>query len=335
MDSIFISIAACKEKFLAQTVKSAISNAHSPELLYFGISNMVIDDEDFLSDPVFELSNVNYIETKQKTPMGTGFGRMTASLMFDKKHKYLLQIDAHTIFEKNWDLILKKYYNQLLDLCDKPIISLAPQFWAENENSEPILFDKPENIVDPYSLETEATNPTLRIVVNYDSNNDKHDGDFENYAFIDGVHHEWQDNEDFVEHGLISAACVFSDFNIIREIMHDPINTFDGDQINFAFRAGTRGYRMFSVKKCFLWTKTKFRHGELISDYDWRLCERSDIRSHYLLESKTFQSKLFNGDYIGYWGAPDKESILEYDQKIGVKLSDFFKKEDLKIEWTT
>jgi hypothetical protein len=331
MDSIFVSIAACKEKFLAQTVQSAISNAHSPELLYFGISNMVVDDEDFLSDPVFQLPNVNYVETKHKTPLGIGFGRMAASLMFDRQHKYMLQIDAHTIFEKNWDLMLKNYYTKLLSICDKPIISLSPQFWAENKELKPILFDNPDKIVDPYNFETESTNPTLNIAINNNSNNERHHGEFKNYAFIDGSHYEWKEDEDFVEHGLISAACVFADFNIVREVMHDPINTFDGDQINFSFRAGTRGYRMFSVKKSFLWTKTKFRDGKLISDYDWRLCPKSNIISYYSIYSKMFQTKIFSGEYTGYWGAQSSDSIKEYSDKIKINLSDYFKREDLDI----
>ena len=110
MDSIFISIASCKELFLIQTIKSAMLNASNPDNIYFGICNMVVDDEDFLTDEVFKLENINLIETKHISPLGTGIGRMLASLMHDKEHKYFLQVDAHTIFVKGWDTILKNQY---------------------------------------------------------------------------------------------------------------------------------------------------------------------------------------------------------------------------------
>lgn len=330
MDTIFISIAACKEKFLAQTIKSAILNAKNPELLYFGICNMVIDDEDFLSDPVFERPNVNYVETKHKSPLGTGFGRMNASLMFDREHRYLFQVDAHTIFNQNWDETLKKYYNQLLDVCDKPIISIAPQMWAEDDQGRPMLFDNKEYTVNPYILNHEATNPTLTLRENFNLNGLRHPSDFKNYLFIDGLHYDWKKDEDFVEHGLVFAACMFSDFSLVREVMHDPLNPWDGDQINFTLRVATRGYRMFSVKKCFMWTKNKFRNGSLISEYDWRRCEGSPVKGYNDKNSNILQTDIFTGSYTGYWGAPSKESILEYEKKMSVVLSDYFNINNLK-----
>ena len=147
METIFISIASCKEEFLVQTIKSAILNADSPELLYFGISNMVIDDRDFVSDPIFNQTNINCLEVKYSEALGTGFGRMTASLMHDKKHTYLLQVDAQNVFEKGWDTIIKKYYNDILKICDKPIISTSPQRWIEGKNKEVILFENSYHII--------------------------------------------------------------------------------------------------------------------------------------------------------------------------------------------
>ena len=154
METIFISIASCKEEFLAQTIKSAISNADNPELLYFGITNMVIDQRDFVSDPVFDQPNVNCLEVKFKGSLGTGFGRMTASLMANQEHTYLLQVDAQNIFEKNWDTELKNYYKDILKVCEKPIISASPRRWIDGPNKEVCLNEEDGLVVDPYNFKT-------------------------------------------------------------------------------------------------------------------------------------------------------------------------------------
>jgi hypothetical protein len=330
MDTIFISIAACKEEFLAQTIKSAISNAKNPELLYFGICNMVIDEEDFLSDEVFDLPNVNLLEVKCKEPLGTGFGRMSASLMFDREHKYLFQIDAHTIFENNWDVILKDYYNKLLEICEKPIITSSLQMWAESSDNEVMLFDDNRFIVDPYNFKTDFNNPTLGIMKNKDLSGRTVKSFFNDYAFIEGKHHDWKDNEFFHEHSLIFAACMFADFSMNREVMHDPLNTWDGDQTNMSLRAASRGYRMFAVKKSFIWTKNKMRDGELISQYDWRVPEIKKQRVAYQIFSTKFQIDMFNGKYFGYWGSKDSESLNKFTKQINFNFADIFKNSNTK-----
>lgn len=324
MGTIFVSIASCKEEFLVQTIKSAISNAQHPELIYFGISNMVIDNKDFLVDPIFDMPNIKYVETKHKEPLGTGFGRMAASLMHDREHDYLLQVDAQNIFEKGWDVILKNYYKKLLTVCDKPIISTSPQRWVEGSNGEVFLFEKNNKSIDPYDFKTDHTFSSIGIKI-VSKKNELNDGTFDEYAYIDGVHHDWSDDEDFTEHGLIFGSFMFASFSFIRDVMHDPTNPWDGDQINLSFRAGTRGYRMFAIKDCLIWSKDKFtRNGDLISSDDWRLVEKKEVGLFNAQKSKQIQRDIFSGNYIGYWGAPTKESIKEYYSKIGIELSKFF-----------
>lgn len=325
VDTIFISIAACKEEFLVQTIKSAMLNAKNPELLYFGIANMVIDEEDFLNDPIFNKSNINYVEIKHKEPLGTGFGRMTCSLMIDRSHKYYLQVDSHTIFEKNWDEILKEYYIKLLDICKKPIITTVPPMWTPGPNKEVVLhhyFGKDEE-VDPYNFKTDKTNCSLEIKIKNQKNPLKNNKDME-YAYVDWMDYEWENDDVFHEHSLICAAFVFTDFNYAREIMHDPLNPWNGDQVNMSFRAGTRGYRMFTVKDCFLWSKDGSKGFSDGPKYNWRKKASGKIRNFYFPHSSEFQSKIFSGEYLGYWGAPDKRSIEEYNKRIGIDLSKYF-----------
>ena len=318
METIFISIASCKEEFLVQTIKSAIYNSDNPELLYFGISNMVIDNQDFVCDPIFDQLNIKCLEIKFNEALGTGFGRMTASLMADRDHTYLLQVDAQNIFEKGWDTELKSHYNELLKVCDKPIISVSPQRWIEGPDKEVHLFEEDGPVVNPYNFKTIQTFSSLGIKIA--ENNSRCE-----LAYIDGTDYYWEKEQTFVEHGLIHASFMFTSFDFTHDVMHDPHNPWDGDQINLSFRAGTRGYRMFAIKNCIVWSKDKFnRDGKLIAQDDWRKVFRSSVGLYHEKESKEFQRKIFSGEYIGYWGAPTKESIDEYYKFIGFDLSKYF-----------
>ena len=323
METIFISIASCKEEFLLQTIKSAICNSDNPELLYFGISNMVIDEKDFLSDNIFNQSNIKTLQIKFDEALGTGFGRMTASLLADRDHTYLLQVDAQNIFEKSWDTQLKNAYIDLLKICDKPIISTSPRRWIDGPNKEVCLNNDKGQIVDPYNFKTIENFSSLGFRVS-EKGSKSNDGTFDQYPEIIGKHWDWSKEENFVEHGLIHASFMFTSFNFTREIMHDPLNAWDGDQINLSFRAGTRGYRMFVTKNCVVWSKDKFNNGLLISDNDWRLVPSGSLKSYYEWSSRNFQKQLFSGNYLGYWGAPNKDSIKKYYDYIGVDLSKYF-----------
>ena len=328
MESIFISIASCKELFLVQTIKSAIANASDPKNIYFGICNMVIDEEDFLTDPIFDLDNIQIVETKHKGPLGTGIGRMLASLMADRDHTYFLQIDAHTIFVKGWDDILKKQYQELLKLYEKPIISTAPPIWDHTKNKEIFIPGDPNTLINLENFNINKTNPSLVF------NNNKNaidrlmrdeNSEYNLIGFVEGCLANWKEEENFKEHGLIHAAFVFFKFNFLNELISDPRDPWNGDQTNISFRAGTRGYRMFTVKQTTVFSKNKFdKNGKLLYSYDWRIVDYSKVREHLSFKASIELKKILSGEYVGFWGAPDKKSIDTYESAIGFKFLDNF-----------
>ncbi len=329
MDSIFVSIASCKELFLVQTIKSAIANASNPDLLYFGICNMVVDEEDFLDDPIFDLPAINIIETKHTSPLGTGIGRMLASLMADRDHKYFLQVDAHTLFVKGWDDILKEQYEELLQLHNKPIISTSPRQWSHNEDGELFIFENPGEIISLESLEVSWDNPTLIFSNNRNSVSETmrfEDANYDVTGFVEGCGANWQEGERFKEHGLIHAAFVFFKFSFLTELISDPFDPWSGDQTNISVRAGTRGYRMFTVKEATVFTKDKFNSNhELMYEYDWRRTTNySPVHSYHAIKAHKRLESILNGNYLGFWGSPTKEALDQYQSFFNFKFSDHF-----------
>ena len=167
-DSIFIPIAACEERFIEQTVRSALANAEDPEKIYFGIFNNILKKEHSLLDNEFLLTDhrIFYVELITPAPMGTGFGRMNASLLQFKDFDYMFQIDAHTFFSKNWDTQLINVFNKIKDQEnideDKLVLSASSGFmWTYyDENPEKVyaVVDYKKEIfeIDPLNLEKNA-----------------------------------------------------------------------------------------------------------------------------------------------------------------------------------
>jgi hypothetical protein len=327
MGSIFISIASCKELFLVQTIKSAMANASNPEDVYFGICNMVVDEEDFLDDPIFKLPNINVVETKHPSPLGIGVGRMLASLMADREHKYYLQVDAHTLFVKGWDEILKAQYQELLKFCEKPIITASPKEWYHTKNGELFISD-PKNIIPLENFNVNETNPTLIFSNNKNAVTESMKVENLNYdlvGFVEGCDARWEEKENFKEHGLIHAAFVFFNFSFLNELINDPFDPWSGDQTNLSVRAGTRGYRMFTVKKATVFSKNKFDNNrKLLYDYDWRRSKPSRVNKYLNAKAKKQLIKILNGEYFGFWGAFDKKSMEDYESSVGFKFLDNF-----------
>jgi hypothetical protein len=327
MQSIFISIASCKELFLVQTIKSAMANASNPDDVYFGICNMVIDEEDFLDDPIFKLSNINVVETKHSSPLGIGIGRMLSSLMADREHKYHLQVDAHTLFVKGWDDILKKQYQELLEFCEKPIISTSPKEWYHTENEE-IFINSPKDIISLENFNANEKNPTLIFSNNKNALTEsmRHQNLKNNIVgFVEGCDAKWKEEENFKEHGLMFGSFAFYDFSFLNELINDPSVCWAGDQTNLSVRAGTRGYRMFTVKKATVFTKNKFDDNrKLLYGYDWRRSQPSKVHQYLNAKAKKQLIKILSGEYIGFWGASDKESMDKYESSLGFKFLDNF-----------
>lgn len=130
-ETIFVTIASCNEYLIEHTIKSAMSQANNQERVFFGVFNNILEKEKSLLDNEFFTNNskIFYAEIVTPAPMGTGFGRMNASLLATQEHDYVLQIDSHTIFTKDWDTKLIENFNNVKEIAntDRVILSAVPR----------------------------------------------------------------------------------------------------------------------------------------------------------------------------------------------------------------
>ena len=139
METIFINIAAYNEEDLEDSINSAFEKAEFPENVYVGLlshySNGIHPD-------FSRYKNVKTIKVNEKVGLGLGISRGLASSLYDNQ-KYYLQIDAHTVFKKNWDSILIKNFNYLKTIVEKPIISTyVPYYYRDRVTGEKFTMAK-------------------------------------------------------------------------------------------------------------------------------------------------------------------------------------------------
>ena len=344
--TIFVPIAACNEYLIELTIKSALAMSFNPERIFFGVFNNILQKEKSLWDNPFFTNNpqIFYTEILTPAPMGTGFGRMNASLLANQDYDYVLQIDSHTVFTKGWDIKLIENFDKVKEIAqtDKIILSAVPRgnmyYHAENRDvllsSEKIFENWGNSEIDPYTnnyhkmVDYKLSKPELR----YDGIQGNH-FDKVNVGVPITYGAPIFGKEEYPEINCIHASIVFFQYKVIREVIHDPEDTFNGDQINQSLRLLSRGYRIFSMKDPLLLSLDKtLPHLELNDnapilfdpEWNWRVPDRYKYSGWKYLEyscekSKINYKKIFSGEYVGYWGAPDKKSLSEAKNFMGFK----------------
>lgn len=317
-ESIFITISACNEKDLKQTVLSAIHNAYNSERLYFGILEHSLNQE---YNDLSNINNLTLVKLSYNGPLGVGLPRLTASMLNDRSHDFYLQIDAHMLFEKNWDKDLIDAYSLISNKFNKPIISTYVPYWYEDEKGLKKLSLNKDIIVDPYNFYGvgEVDNLALKV-------DDYQKNLFRKHIPIEGTSIDWN-NKTYHEHFLTSGHFLFSSFNFLSEIMTDPLITWGGEEPITGLRAWTRGYNIFTIKKPIVWHKNK--QGNIPDQNDWRIPKNSNNNQYQMMQVNIDKSyrrikDIFLGDYIGYWGAESFDKLKEFEYNLGVSFNEYY-----------
>lgn len=329
MYKIFINIASYNEEDLSQTVETAFEKAAFPENINFGIS-MQYTNGIF---PNFDkYKNVKCIKINEEIGLGLGISRGLAASFYNDED-YYLQIDAHTIFKKNWDEILIKNHNELKKHYEKPIITTYAPLWYRDKTNNIFgqggikdfeTYLQPGNIIDK-----------LKIKDSY-----KNVDDFYNIVYgaeaLNSPNHINADfsNSNYIEHFLCSGHFLFADGNFIKEIPHDEKLAYHEENVT-ALRAWTRGYRMFTIKDHVLWTREAYYGNDSILSWRKEL-DKSDISGDTFRNRITIGSlrnkQILTGEILGIWGALNNDKLKEYEAKSGIDYKDFYKKMYEEVE---
>lgn len=110
--SIFIAIPSLIDNQTVYTVKNAIKKAKYPKDISVGVAFMT--EESYFQEQYKKIKKFKQVKCKRfnfDENFGVGIGRKNA-MSFYNNEDYVLQIDSHTFFEKNWDVKLIEIFEK-------------------------------------------------------------------------------------------------------------------------------------------------------------------------------------------------------------------------------
>lgn len=131
--TIFVSVAAFNDRWIQQTIDTAISKADYPGRVYFGVWEHR-SDFNFMLDSAGN-PNIKHAKLHYPDVLGVGPARSNAFSLYNNED-FILQIDAHTIFNDHWDTILLDRYNEVSKETqnDKIIFSSFVPWWQPRDD---------------------------------------------------------------------------------------------------------------------------------------------------------------------------------------------------------
>ena len=303
--SIFISIASYQDPLLVSTIFGAYGNAKNKDDLIFSIC-----DQSDTPINVNDLSFVNQVRYEHVDPVfakGPCWARHRAQ-SFYQGEDYFLQIDSHTQFSPNWDILFQEAFLEIESMGSsdnyfaKPIITSYPRSF------QVIDFDKG-------MFELNTGDPHTQVMTY------REDSLFSRGSFSRQIGVPTKSAE--ITHAyLMAAGCIFTRGSFVDEIPYDPNYYFYGEELSMALRAFTHGFSFFHIPNVplfHLYTDTSNVPRKL--HWDPEDDKNRAIKWHEL-EQKSLDrlDDLFAGNIEGSMGLGAERSLEDYAVISGVDL---------------
>jgi len=144
VETIYISIPSLDDLELEYTIESAFKNATNPERVYIGVNLLSMYKHTLkkLKRMSKKYPNISFSYEKQKknniNTLGVGRGRKNAEILYSGQD-YLLQVDSHTHFEKNWDSYMIDLFEEAVKEVgdDKLVITCIPPVFGYDAEKNP------------------------------------------------------------------------------------------------------------------------------------------------------------------------------------------------------
>jgi glycosyltransferase involved in cell wall biosynthesis len=304
-ETIFVHLPAYRDPELVPTIKSALENAKYPKRIHFGVCRQYHPEDGFdnldeyKNDKRFNIYECLYTEAK-----GLPWARAVINEQLMGDQDYILQLDSHHRFAKDWDVTLIEMHNQREKQGYKPILAAyLPLYTPFNDPGGRTMEPWQQHFVCFYPHGTIFIRPGL----------------------LTG----WQDMTEAPFSRFLSGHFCFARTEWAREIKHDPDIYFSGEEINLTVRSYTHGYDMFHPHKLVVWHSTmrEERSGMLKWDddakrgVDWwnkQNTARAKIRQLFRVEDNGFDLTGYDlgttrtiEDYEAYAGVNFKEKSVQ------------------------
>ena len=249
LQTILVHLPAYRDPELVPTIKNALENAKYPKRIHFGICRQFCETDEFdnldefRKDSRFHIMDVPYKEAK-----GLPWARAQINETLLTNQDYILQLDSHHRFEKDWDVTLIDMHSELEADGYKPILGAYLPLYNP--------FNDPEGrTMEPWQQTFACFYPHGTIFIR------------------PGLLTGWQNMTKPPMSRFLSGHFCFARSEWAKEIRHDPDIYFSGEELNLTVRSYTHGYDLFHPHKLVVWHSTmrEERAGMLKWDDDSKL----------------------------------------------------------------
>ena len=297
-ERILIHLPAYREPELIPTIKSAIENAEYPERLVFGICRQYNPDDGFdnldeyRNDPRFKIKDILYTEAK-----GLAHARAIINDELLEDEDFVLQLDSHHRFRKNWDTTLIGWYNELvIDGYNPLICGYLPYYNPKN--------DPADRVMEPWFSMAQCFYPHGTIFIR-----------------PTGVPN-WQSLQKPYPARFLSGHFAFGSNQWAKEVRHDPNIFFSGEEINLTVRSYTSGYDLFHPHRVIIWhaTMREERSGMLVWDDQHKRGENMWHKQQEIGRSRIRQllGVEDNGHDLSVYTLGNKRTLRDYEKYAGI-----------------
>lgn len=285
---IFIQIASYRDVEIEWTIRDCRAKARHPDSLRFAVVVQTVEGE--IPPDLSNIPGVTAVYIVPRWDQGVGYVRALANSMYTNED-YYLQIDSHTRFEWDWDLIL---INQIeTSKATRPVVSTyPPMFWYPNQ------------IMAEDNVEFGSNSSTVVLTAT---------GWHRSKTLILEPH--VLPNRCQMPGFALAGGFIFTTGDFARSVPYEPRIIFIGEEIVLSIQAYTRGYDILSPSAA-----------PLYHHYTREHCVKpwtdSGDRARAGAESEAWVSRLLeSGGPTGYFGT--YRSITEFQEYCGINFRDF------------
>lgn len=294
LPKIFVSTCGYNERFIKETIASALDLAEYPDRVSFGIFNQ--KSSGVPMDDLSGFKNVRVQEMVHNEPIGVGHARLNASLLYEGERFYC-QVDSHNLFAKDWDTKCVDFYTQLSTIADRPLIAQSPN-WHHAHQQASGSYSKGWS---EYALV--GLPLPLKLTEKGNTEEDRSRAD------------EPRLLGQFLEHYSLTANGFFTSADFIYDVSHIPFVRYFCEQEMSALRAWTRGYRFFSTDTPLFSTMTKMTVDGKIDEDNFPGDSHSDRKA--MMKNARMTWEYITGRKFGWYGAPNEEIYNRYIEVSG------------------
>jgi hypothetical protein len=223
-DRIFVSIAAYRDYEARNTINDLFAKAKNRDRIFVGILSQV-DPRSDLNLLIGQRRNVREMVIDAREADGCTWARSLILTKMRKDEEFVLQIDAHSRFDQNWDTQILAEYASLPN-HDSVLTSYPPAF----QLGEP--------------LDTSPKHVFMKF-------RDIHSSGLP--IFMADIGKKPMDVPKAPLTPALSAGCLFGPSNIFDRVPYDPYVYFFGEEQSYAIRLYTHGIDLYAPRQTFLY----------------------------------------------------------------------------------